>query len=64
MIERLKGRAKDSGRTDDNMETLEKRYHTYINDTLPIVKIYEDLGKTVKVYSLIYYIIIYYITIL
>ncbi|PSN55220.1 UMP-CMP kinase [Blattella germanica] len=30
-----------SGRTDDNMESLKKRFHTYVNDTLPVIKHYE-----------------------
>jgi UMP-CMP kinase len=30
-----------SGRTDDNLESLKKRFDTYLNDTMPIIKHYE-----------------------
>lgn len=34
-----------SGRTDDNMESLKKRFDTYMNDTMPIINHYRGLGK-------------------
>lgn len=34
-----------SGRTDDNMESLKKRFNTYMNDTMPIIDHYRALGK-------------------
>lgn len=34
-----------SGRTDDNMESLKKRFNTYINDSMPIINHYKLLGK-------------------
>lgn len=34
-----------SGRTDDNMDSLKKRFDTYMNDTMPIIDHYRGLGK-------------------
>lgn len=34
-----------SGRTDDNMESLKKRFDTYMNDTMPIIDHYRSLNK-------------------
>lgn len=34
-----------SGRTDDNLESLKKRFDTYMNDTMPIIEYYRKLGK-------------------
>lgn len=31
-------------RADDNMETFEKRYQTYLNETYPLIQFYEDKG--------------------
>lgn len=31
-----------SGRSDDNPESLKKRVHTYVNDTMPIVNHFDD----------------------
>ncbi|XP_069693051.1 UMP-CMP kinase-like [Periplaneta americana] len=41
--------AAGSGRSDDNIDSLKKRFHTYMNDTMPIIKYYEekDLVKQV-----------------
>ncbi|XP_065904516.1 UMP-CMP kinase-like isoform X2 [Dysidea avara] len=44
-LERAMKRGQTSGRVDDNIESFRKRYHTYINETMPIVKIYQDKGK-------------------
>ena len=38
-----------SGRSDDNMESLKKRIQTYNNDSLPIIKHFEDLGKVKQI---------------
>ena len=37
------------GRGDDDPSVVEKRFKTYENDTLPIVKQYEEKGKLVRV---------------
>ncbi|RZB40280.1 ADK, AAA 17 and/or Zeta toxin domain containing protein [Asbolus verrucosus] len=36
--------AAGSGRSDDNMQSLEKRFNTYITETQPIIKYYEERG--------------------
>nr|XP_014091542.1 UMP-CMP kinase [Bactrocera oleae] len=38
-----------SGRSDDNLESLKKRIQTYNNDSLPIIKHYEQLGKVKQI---------------
>ncbi|XP_047536052.1 UMP-CMP kinase [Vanessa atalanta] len=40
----LKRGAAGSGRSDDNMESLKKRFNTYINDTMPIINYYDKQG--------------------
>uniref|UniRef100_A0A224ZBC6 UMP-CMP kinase n=1 Tax=Rhipicephalus zambeziensis TaxID=60191 RepID=A0A224ZBC6_9ACAR len=41
-VQRCLNRGKaGSGRTDDNIESLRKRFKTYTNDTLPIVEYYD-----------------------
>ncbi|KAF1383545.1 UMP-CMP kinase [Sander lucioperca] len=44
-IDRCLERGKNSGRTDDNRESLEKRIQTYLQSTQPIIKLYEKHGK-------------------
>lgn len=48
-VERCLKRGESSGRSDDNMESLKKRFNTYINDTMPIIDHYrkQDLVKPV-----------------
>lgn len=43
-IERIMERSKQSGRSDDNMESLVKRFDTYINATMPIIEHYSALN--------------------
>lgn len=38
-----------SGRTDDNLESLKKRFNTMHNDTMPIVNHYRALGKVKEI---------------
>ncbi|XP_068620295.1 UMP-CMP kinase-like [Battus philenor] len=48
--ERCLGRgAAGSGRSDDNLESLKKRFNTYINDTMPIINHYEELGLVKRI---------------
>jgi len=47
MTERLLGRAKSSGRADDNEETIKKRLVTFHNCSEPVIKKYHD--KTVSI---------------
>ncbi|KAM9789802.1 UMP-CMP kinase [Neosynchiropus ocellatus] len=44
-IQRCLDRGKNSGRTDDNRESLEKRIQTYLQSTRPIIEVYEKQGK-------------------
>lgn len=37
MTERILERAKHSGRNDDNIETLKKRFNSFNNEQLPII---------------------------
>lgn len=48
--ERCLGRgAAGSGRSDDNLESLKKRFNTYLNDTMPIVNHYDAQGLVRKI---------------
>ena len=49
--QRILGRAKFSGRKDDNIESLRKRFATYREETLPAVEKYGELGLLIKVDS-------------
>ena len=45
LTERIMERAQSSGRTDDNMETLQKRLHQYREEQLPVIAGFEAEGK-------------------
>ena len=45
MLERLLERGKTSGRTDDNPESIKKRFITYEESTRPIINHFKDIGK-------------------
>lgn len=48
--ERCLGRgAAGSGRSDDNLESLQKRFNTYLNATMPIIEHYEQKGLVRRV---------------
>ena len=47
--ERILKRAKYSGRSDDNVESLRKRFNTYKDETMPTVNIFRDAGKALQV---------------
>ncbi|XP_066283266.1 uncharacterized protein [Branchiostoma lanceolatum] len=49
MTERLLGRAKTSGRADDNEETIKKRLDTFYSATEPVVQFYQDKGKLCRI---------------
>ena len=49
--ERIMGRSKFSGRSDDNVEAVRKRFNTYKNETMPIVDVFRGKGKVVDVDS-------------
>lgn len=41
MEERLLNRGKTSGRADDNSETIKKRFHTFVDSSLPVIEKYK-----------------------
>ncbi|KAJ2861732.1 bifunctional uridylate/adenylate kinase [Coemansia aciculifera] len=49
LLERLLNRGKTSGRTDDNIESIKKRFNTYFNDSKPVIDAYEKDGKVITV---------------
>eukprot|EP00057_Strongylocentrotus_purpuratus_P004699 XP_003729266.1 PREDICTED: UMP-CMP kinase isoform X3 [Strongylocentrotus purpuratus] len=48
-VERILERGKTSGRSDDNVESLKKRFMTYVNSTKPIIDHYDAQGKVQKI---------------
>ena len=52
MINRILERSKTSGRNDDNIESLKKRFVTFNTETLPIVEKFETEGKTKRINAL------------
>ncbi|KAJ9626310.1 bifunctional uridylate/adenylate kinase [Taxawa tesnikishii (nom. ined.)] len=49
MQERLLNRGKTSGRSDDNAESIKKRFKTFEDTSMPVVDMFEKQGKVVKV---------------
>ena len=49
MEDRLLKRGETSGRSDDNIETIRKRFKTFIDKTLPVVQHYDSIKKLKKV---------------
>ena len=49
MEARLLKRGETSGRSDDNAETIRKRFKTFVEQSLPVIDHYEGLGKAHKV---------------
>eukprot|EP01135_Chromosphaera_perkinsii_P000041 Nk52_evm20s16 gene=Nk52_evmTU20s16 len=49
MTERLLKRGETSGRADDNIETIKKRFTTFLEKSLPVIEVYAD--KTEKINS-------------
>ena len=45
MEERLLKRGETSGRTDDNPDSIRKRFHTYLESTMPVIQIFSQQGK-------------------
>jgi len=48
-VERIVERGKSSGRVDDNIESLRKRFKTFYNETMPIVQHYERQSMVFKI---------------
>ncbi|KAJ3761854.1 UMP-CMP kinase [Lentinula raphanica] len=51
MLERLLERGKTSGREDDNVESIKKRFNTYKEQTMPVIEHYQKLGKVIEIDS-------------
>ncbi|KAJ4488272.1 UMP-CMP kinase [Lentinula aciculospora] len=51
MLERLLERGKTSGREDDNVESIKKRFNTYKEQSMPVIENYEKLGKVIEIDS-------------
>ena len=51
MEARLLKRGETSGRSDDNAETIMKRFDTFMSQSLPVITHYEKLGKVFKISS-------------
>ena len=45
MLKRLLNRSETSGRDDDNIESIRKRFRTFVETSMPVVENYEKLGK-------------------
>ena len=43
--DRILERSKTSGRSDDNIDTLKKRFNAYVELTMPVVEFYQKSGK-------------------
>ncbi|PLB54273.1 uridylate kinase [Aspergillus steynii IBT 23096] len=46
---RLLKRGETSGRDDDNAESIRKRFRTFVDTSMPVVKAFEDQNKVVSV---------------
>lgn len=49
MLERLLQRGKTSGRADDNIESIKKRFRTFVDTSMPVVDHFEKQDKVIKV---------------
>ncbi|CDO94552.1 unnamed protein product [Kluyveromyces dobzhanskii CBS 2104] len=49
MLERLLQRGKTSGRIDDNIESIKKRFNTFVETSVPVVEYFDKQNKVIKV---------------
>jgi len=49
--QRLLKRGETSGRSDDNLASIKKRFHTFISQTVPVVEFYSQQNKVHKIDS-------------
>jgi UMP-CMP kinase len=49
MQQRLLKRGETSGRSDDNKESIKKRFKTFVETSMPVVDYYEKQGRVVKI---------------
>ena len=45
LIKRLLKRGEETGRSDDNLQTIENRINVYLNQTAPVIEFYKKQGK-------------------
>lgn len=48
MLQRLLKRGETSLRSDDNVESIKKRFVTYNQETMPVIKDFESKDKCIK----------------
>jgi UMP-CMP kinase len=51
MLKRLLKRGETSGREDDNVESIKKRFNTYNVESMPVIEYYAKLGKVAEIDS-------------
>jgi len=49
MEKRLLNRGKTSGRADDNLESIKKRFKTFVDTSMPVVNMFEKEDRVIKV---------------
>ena len=49
LVERMLNRGKETGRADDNLETIKKRLNVYHTQTSPLREYYQKEGKYLKI---------------
>ncbi|KAF1815579.1 ADK-domain-containing protein [Eremomyces bilateralis CBS 781.70] len=49
MESRLIVRGKTSGRADDNLESIKKRFRVFVDTSMPVVDMFEKQGKVVRI---------------
>ena len=49
LVNRMLARGKETGRADDNIDTIKNRLDVYHNQTLPLRKYYDEKGKYIAV---------------
>lgn len=49
LVDRMLNRGRETGRADDNLETIRKRLHVYHNQTSPLRDYYKNEGKYLKI---------------
>lgn len=49
MLKRLLKRGETSGRTDDNVESIKKRFQTFIDTSMPVIEYFDKSGKVFKI---------------
>ncbi|CAO1621236.1 unnamed protein product [Parajaminaea phylloscopi] len=53
MLQRLLKRGETSGRADDNVESIKKRFRTFVDTSMPVVDMYKSKDRVVEVDSML-----------